>query len=88
MSTSRHSALKDNVMGYSRLAGYMALEPDALVFRRFNELNAHNFLYLQAELCVLERQLKHQQTEDCRSKNETTNRYARPRMAFAIRQAG
>jgi hypothetical protein len=59
MSTTRYSALKNNIVGYPRLTGYMALKPDALVFRRFNELNARNLLYLQAELCVLERQLKH-----------------------------
>jgi hypothetical protein len=77
MSTSLHTALKDNVMDYPRLAGYMALEPDELVFRRFNELNVRKLLYLQAELCVLERQLKHQESEYSRSKNEATTRYAR-----------
>jgi hypothetical protein len=43
--------------GYSKLASMMGPHPELAIFRRFGTLNAHNLLYLQAELVHLEHRL-------------------------------
>jgi hypothetical protein len=43
--------------GYPKLAGQMALLPEAALFRTFSALNTRNLLYRQAELIHLENKL-------------------------------
>ncbi|KAF2873904.1 hypothetical protein BDV95DRAFT_627680 [Massariosphaeria phaeospora] len=52
------------VFGYPKLAGRMRQMPETAIFRQFNELNLRILLYLQAELCRLERQLLTQEKAD------------------------
>jgi hypothetical protein len=44
--------------GYSKLAALMGAHPELANFRRFDALNTHNLLYLQAELVFLENKLR------------------------------
>ncbi|PYH84543.1 hypothetical protein BO82DRAFT_399378 [Aspergillus uvarum CBS 121591] len=44
--------------GYDELAMFMARDPPSLIFRRFDELNIKNLLYLQAELTSYEVKLQ------------------------------
>ncbi|PYI31796.1 hypothetical protein BP00DRAFT_494978 [Aspergillus indologenus CBS 114.80] len=44
--------------GYEELAMFMARDPPSLIFRRFDELNIKNLLYLQAELTSHEVELQ------------------------------
>lgn len=44
--------------GYRKLASLMGPRPELAIYRRFNELNAHNLLLLQAELVFLEKELE------------------------------
>lgn len=45
------------VPGYPSLAAFIAKDPDhsTAIYRRFDRLSARNLLYLQAELCTLEK---------------------------------
>lgn len=52
------------VTGYPKLAGYMEVLPEIAIFRRFGALNARNLLYLQSELCTIERMLINQEKVD------------------------
>ena len=52
--------------GYPRLAGRMGEKPEVAIFRRFNELNAKNLLYMQAELHTLEQKLAEVEVEDAK----------------------
>lgn len=56
--------LVDRVRGYPKLACQMELRPEVAIFRRFGALNAENLLYFQAELAMLERDLRDRQSED------------------------
>jgi len=48
------------------LAERIALKPQTGIYRRFDALNARHLLYLQAELCILERRLRIVEREDQR----------------------
>jgi hypothetical protein len=50
--------------GYEKVARLMALHPEFAIFRRFQELNIRNLLYLQAEITHLEDELKGIAIED------------------------
>ncbi|KAH8899111.1 hypothetical protein GQ53DRAFT_817312 [Thozetella sp. PMI_491] len=43
--------------GYEKVARLMALQPEYAIFRRFQQLNIRNLLYLQAEIMHLEEAL-------------------------------
>ncbi|KAF2643695.1 hypothetical protein P280DRAFT_392393 [Massarina eburnea CBS 473.64] len=62
--------------GYPRLSERMALIPETGIYRRFDALNARNLLYLQSELCILERRLR------ALEKRDATNDVGR-RMKYA-----
>ncbi|RAH84364.1 hypothetical protein BO86DRAFT_407836 [Aspergillus japonicus CBS 114.51] len=50
-AADQHDILPDRkTKGYDELAMFMARDPPSLIFRRFDELNIKNLLYLQAEL--------------------------------------
>lgn len=68
--------LQDSVVGYPRLGAQMALRPETAMFRTFAALNAQNLLYFQAELTLLETDLKRQQTEDSADKTGVKSQYA------------
>jgi len=53
------------VLGYPKLAAQMDLQPEISMFRRFGFLNSQNLLYYQAELTILEKQLRDRQGIDC-----------------------
>lgn len=61
--------------GYAKLARHMSNHPENAIFRRFNDLNLLNLLRLQAELHVLEHQLKNVRTEDARSTDPIRREY-------------
>jgi hypothetical protein len=46
------------VRGYPKIGGHMTRWPEQAIFRRFNELNARNMLYMQAEPCELDLELR------------------------------
>ena len=64
MSTTKSSDIeaatkpKEFLEGYADLAEYIVSDEDLSVYRRFCSLSARNLLYLQAELQVLEAQLR------------------------------
>ena len=60
-------------VGYPAVARIMA-EPGVTVFKRFGELNAQNLLYMQAELLLLENELKLIASDD--EGDENTKDYA------------
>lgn len=51
--------------GYAKLASLMGAYPEVAIFRRFGALNAQNLLYLQAELVILEKDLRTFAAADC-----------------------
>ena len=55
--------LLDPLPGYPRLAHEMGTMPEIAVFRRFADLNCQSLLYYQAELIMLERQLRGHEKE-------------------------
>jgi hypothetical protein len=71
--------------GYPKLAGYFACVPNAALFRRFNALNMRRLLYLQADLCYLEKDLLEVERTDaiCTDENER-NKYATDWGAFKL----
>ena len=56
--------------GYHKLADMMADYPAAAIFRGFGSLNALNLLYYQAELSLLEHQLKLAAEKDRQSSDQ------------------
>ena len=64
--TAPKNPLTDLVAGYPKLAGHMEIEPEAAIFRRFGALNARNLLYMQSELCSLEKKLIEREKQDNR----------------------
>ena len=52
--------------GYPMIAERIASKPQTAIYRRFDALNARRILYLQAELCALEKQLHDIEEEDAR----------------------
>jgi len=61
--------------GYPMLAEHIAVKPHTGIYRRFDALNARHILYLQAELCILERRLRNVERAD-QGKDERRLRYA------------
>lgn len=55
---------KEYLEGYAELAELIASDNDFLLFRKFGALGARNLLYLQAEVQVLEAQLKQLDEDD------------------------
>lgn len=70
-------SLPDDKHGYHLLASLMACSPELAFFRRFATLNLKNILYLQAELVVLERELRDAARKDEQSGNEMRQYYSR-----------
>ena len=68
--------LADRVKGYPKLAGQIELRPETAIFRRFGALNAENLLYFQAELVLLEEELREQQLADSLSNHPRRSKYA------------
>ncbi|KAL9107640.1 MAG: hypothetical protein Q9187_008398 [Circinaria calcarea] len=64
MSSTRSSDIeaaktpKEFLEGFSNFAEFIASDDDLSIYRRFRSLSARNLLYLQAELQVLEAQLR------------------------------
>ncbi|KAF2441969.1 hypothetical protein P171DRAFT_366077 [Karstenula rhodostoma CBS 690.94] len=77
-TTSRASsnASQNKPKGYPMLAAQIEKRPELAMFRRFGGLNAENLLYLQAELVLLEDELRKQQAEDHSSSVEAKAKYA------------
>jgi hypothetical protein len=63
--------------GYAKIAWRMSMNPDLVLFRRFQALNAQNLLYLQAELVHLEYSLREQAAADSLSGSEQRRLYSR-----------
>jgi hypothetical protein len=70
------AVLADRVKGYPKLAGQIELRPETAIFRRFGALNAENLLYFQAELVLLEEELREQQLADSLSNHPRRSKYA------------
>jgi len=68
--------LADRLRGYPKLAGQIELRPETAIFRRFGALNAENILYLQAELVLLETELREQQRADGYSGHPRKSKYS------------
>ena len=60
--------------GYPRIAKLMGGDSEFAIFRRFSVLNAHNLLYLQAELVFLEAELHTIAEADDRASNRESRR--------------
>jgi hypothetical protein len=63
ISTHRGPIQLKIVDGYPKLAEHMGGASEISIFRRFEALNRQNLLYLQAELTVLERDLRSLEAE-------------------------
>jgi hypothetical protein len=50
-------AWEHHPVGYPRLSERISYKPETGIYRRFDGLNARRMLYLQAELCILEKDL-------------------------------
>lgn len=70
-------AWKNHPTGYPRLSEHIALKPETGIYRRFDALNARHILYLQAELCILEKQLQKQEVDDKKNPRGKRSLYAR-----------
>ena len=71
-----HDIWKGSPIGYPRLAERISCKPETGIYRRFDALNARRLLYLQAELCVLEKRLRDIEIQDNNSKNGREALYA------------
>jgi len=69
-------AWKKHPRGYPMLAERIAVKPETGIYRRFDALNARHLLYLQAELCILERQLQKQEKLDSHDRCEKRMKFA------------
>lgn len=63
--------------GYDRLARLMGRDGEVSIFRRFGALSAERLLHRQAELQVLEADLRRQQEEDRNSTHPDRQKYHR-----------
>jgi len=52
------------VRGYPKLSYEIGRDPEMAIFRRFGALNAQNLLYLQADITLLEQELREQEMDD------------------------
>ena len=66
---------EDRPNGYLKLSQFMGELPQYAIFRRFGALNSWNLLLLQAELVVLESQLRRYVLEDNNSADSVTRDY-------------
>lgn len=87
MSTGASMELKA-LDGYPTFAHFIAKDPDAAVYRKFESLSARNLLYQQSQLNDLERQLQELDGKDAIEKavdinNEAGERVARDWRHFA-----
>jgi hypothetical protein len=71
------TASNTHANGYDRLAAFMGEFPEYAIYRRFGTLNSLNLLYLQAELVMLELELKQCAAEDANSAEGHRSLYAR-----------
>lgn len=74
--------------GYPTFARFIAKDPDAAIYRKFESLSARNLLYQQSQLNDLERQLDELDSKDATEKaldinNEAGERVAREWQHFA-----
>ena len=73
--------------GYPTFAYFIAKDPDAAIYRRFESLSARNLLYQQSRLNYLERQLQDLDKKDAIEakdiNNEAGKRLAREWQHFA-----
>jgi len=69
-------AWKKHPRGYPMLAERIAVKPETGIYRRFDALNARHLLCLQAELCILERQLQKQEKLDRHDRCEKRMKFA------------
>ena len=63
--------------GYARLASLMGTYPEVAIFRRFGALNVQNLLYLQAEITILENELRRTENADLESADQDRAIYGR-----------
>jgi hypothetical protein len=68
--------LDDLVLGYPKLAGHIERLPEVGIFRRFGALNARRLYYLQAELVLLEKELKKLERLDKESGDKARSQYS------------
>jgi hypothetical protein len=71
-----HETWMDHPIGYPRLSERIALKPETGIYRRFDGLNARHILYLQAELCILERSLLLAEQSDKKDPTGKRSQYA------------
>lgn len=74
--------------GYPTFARFIAKDPDAAIYRKFESLSARNLLYQQSQLNDLEGQLEELDSKDATEKavdinNEAGERVARDWQHFA-----
>jgi hypothetical protein len=69
-------AWRNHPGGYPMLAERIAVKPQTGIYRRFDALNARHILYLQAELCILEKQMRNKEQEDRKQKEGGSSKYA------------
>jgi hypothetical protein len=75
-TTDPEPAWKNYPTGYPRLCERIAVKPETGIYRRFDALNARHLLYLQAELCILERRLRQQEVRDKKDGTGKRSEYA------------
>jgi hypothetical protein len=69
-------AWKARPIGYPRLAERIAYKPETGIYRRFDALNARRILYLQAQLCIIETDLRELEVDDNNGKGGKRSQYA------------
>jgi hypothetical protein len=75
-ATALDRAWHNHPIGYPRLAERVALKPATGIYRRFDALNSRHILYLQAELCILEKELHGLEHQDRKNPNGTRSKFA------------
>lgn len=63
-------------VGYPRLSERISFKPETGIYRRFDGLNARHLLYLQAELCTMEKNLFWLEQQDNKSTSGRRSEYA------------
>ena len=61
---------RSRLAGYPTFANFIAADPDAAIYRKYEHLSARNLLYLQSELHDLEAQLVELDASDVRKKDD------------------
>jgi signal transduction histidine kinase len=69
-------AWKTHPSGYPRFSERIAVRPETGIYRRFDALNARRILYLQAELCIMEKQLRRLEERDSKDESGKKSNYA------------